>query len=352
MFGFFGVLLAASYTFWTTATGVDENTALEFFIVGKNSDRAYEAMFVLEESVDDFCRNLEKAGFPRGKPIDSERCRLWPTGPEIAIEPSLGKFVKSNLPEGIKMPKMIYTGGTRDEKNRCLAGETMPGAVFALYDCSQSPLQLNGSFEQSVAYGWHTSLKTLKKGTRQQFTLTWDDKTRPQEVNLEFRPGNLVLVLKTLKEMSEKGEVDALVSFSGELTATEAKAAAEALQIIDSPRVKINGSKNGSLFYRAFLPLVKWQDRQERLTQPFELTLEENGGDKLLFIDEDWSGDGVDPKLTEKKIDYSETEKYTQTDTCFITVGKNEKLKRIYEAMTKFKKSRVKNWYIFLTDKP
>jgi hypothetical protein len=342
-------ILAAVYSFSATATGVDKDTPLEFFFVGKNSDRAYEAMFVLDEPIDEFCRNLEKAGFPRGKPINSENCVLWPTGCEVVLDPPIGKFVKSVLPEGLTMPSVIYTGGSREADGKCTAGENMPGAVFALYDCPQSALQFNGSFEQSVAYGWHTALETVKKGTKVQFNISWDEKTVCQTAKLEFKPGNYAEVLKKLKELSQKGEVDALISFSGELTAKEAVAAANALQIIDSPRVKINGRTDGGLFYRAFLPLVKWQDRKERLTQPFELSLI-GDSETIFFIDEDWSVEGNDPKLTEKKIEYSDLAKYPQTDTCFITVGMNEKLSRVYGAMARFKKSNVKNWYVFLKE--
>ena len=54
-------LIAAALTFTATATGVEKGTAVEFFFAGKNTDRDYETMFLLDESIDSFCSKLEKA---------------------------------------------------------------------------------------------------------------------------------------------------------------------------------------------------------------------------------------------------------------------------------------------------
>ena len=45
-------LIAAALTFTATATGVEKGTAVEFFFAGKNTDRDYETMFLLDESID------------------------------------------------------------------------------------------------------------------------------------------------------------------------------------------------------------------------------------------------------------------------------------------------------------
>ena len=51
-------ILAASLTFTATATGVEKGTPVEFVFAGRNTDRDYESMFLLDSTVDDFCRNL------------------------------------------------------------------------------------------------------------------------------------------------------------------------------------------------------------------------------------------------------------------------------------------------------
>ena len=82
-------ILAASLTFTATATGVEKGTPVEFVFAGRNTDRDYESMFLIEDSVDEFCAKLENAGLPRGRPTDSTACRLWPVGCSLKFEPSL-----------------------------------------------------------------------------------------------------------------------------------------------------------------------------------------------------------------------------------------------------------------------
>ena len=88
----------------------------------------------------------------------------------------------------------------------------------------------------------------------------------------------------------------------------------------------------GRLFYRAFLPLVKWLDRKERLVQPFELTV--GMTNSLVHIDEDWSVEGDDPKLTPQAISFDQVGKFPNTETCFIYVAPSSRLSSVYQAMS------------------
>ena len=142
---------------------------------------------------------------------------------------------------------------------------------------------------------------------------------------------------------SEKGEIDVLLGFDETLTVKEASAIAAAANAVDSPVIKLNGITN--IFYRSFLPLVKWRDRKERLIQPFELTLGET--DKLVFIEEDWSVDGPDPKLTPREIAFADAPKYPKTTTCLIYATPETTVARLMNAMKKLKGSSVSTWYVF-----
>ena len=102
-------------------------------------------------------------------------------------------------------------------------------------------------------------------------------------------------------------------------------------------------------FYRAFLPLEKWSDRNERLVQPFELTVT-NDIDRLVYIEQDWSGDELDPRLTPRDIDFTKAEYFSAIHTCFIYASRSQKLKRLYEAMRKLKSTRIDSWYVFPTN--
>ena len=336
-------ILAATLTFTATATGVEKGTPVEFAFAGRNTDRDYETMFLIDDSVEDFCRKLEHAGFPRGKPTDTAACNLWPIGCPLDFDPPLTNFISVTLPQGIAAAHPIYTGGTRLENGRCEAGSEMPASVFSLYSLAQSPIVFDGIYEQGVVYGSFNARKTFKKGERLFFTITTECATLPKSLHLTVCPGNSPTILNTLKTESEKGTVEALIGFSDDLTVAEATAMANALSVIDSVRLKINGSSN--IFYRAFLPLVKWRDRKERLVQPFELTL--GNPDRLLYINEDWSIEGPDPKLTPQEISFADAARYPKTDTCFIFAPATTTIARLMAVLSKLEGSQVKNWYVF-----
>lgn len=338
-------LLAAALTFTATATGVDKNTPVEFLFVGRDSDRQYEAMFVLDETVTDFCNRLEKAGLPRGRPTDISQCRLWPVGCPVEFDPPFGRSVSSSSPEGHPPAQFVYTGGRRTEKGDCQSDSEMPAAVASFYTLAQSPFVLNGIFDQGAVYGSFKAAETLKKGDRASFSVRWDPSQNPRHLDLTVRPGNAKELVQTLKEASAQGELDVTVGFDGELTVSEATAVATMLSSVDSTRVKLNGCSN--IFYRAFAPMVRWLDRQERVQQPFELTLEKDGSEKLLFIEEDWNVEGDDPKLTPKEISFDAAALHDKTDTCFIFADKNEKVARVLSVMKKLQTSKIRNWYVF-----
>ena len=337
------VVLAASLSFTATATGVEKGTPVEFVFAGRNTDRDYESMFLIEDSVDGFCAKMERAGLPIGRPTDPAACRLWPVGCSLRFEPSLSSFIDGKMPEGLAASDPIYTGGTRLVGGACDAGTNMPASVFSTYSLSQSPIVYNGIYDQGAVYGSFTAGKTLKKGERISFTVSWDAATLPKGIHLTIRPGNSAEVLRRLKDESAKGELDALIGFDETLSIAEATAAANALAMIDSPRVKINGFTN--IFYRAFLPLVKWLDRKERLTQPFELTL--GDPDKLVFIEEDWTVEGDDPKLTPREIPFEMAKTHPRTDTCFIFAEPKTPLSRVLLAKEKLRETNITNWYVF-----
>ena len=339
----FSVILSATLTFTATATGVEKGTPVEFVFAGRNTDRDYESMFLIEDTVDAFCTKLERAGLPRGRPTDPTACRLWPVGCGLKFEPSLSSFIDGKMPEGLDESDPIYTGGTRLIGGACDAGTNMPASVFSIYSLAQSPIVYNGIYNQGAVYGSFTAGKALKKGERVSFTVSWDAETLPRAIHLTIRPGNSAEVLRRLKDESAKGELDALIGFDEALSIAEATAAANALAMIDSPRVKINGFTN--IFYRAFLPLVKWLDRKERLTQPFELAL--GDPDKLVFVEEDWTVEGDDPKLTPREIPFEMAKSHPKTDTCFIFADPQTPLSRILRAKEKLGAANIKNWYVF-----
>ena len=339
-------LLAAALTFTATATGVEKGTPVEFAFAGKGTDRDYETMFLLDESVDAFCARLEKAGLPRGKPTDAKTCRLWPVGCKLTFEPSLDRYVDGKMPEGLPESAPVYTGGTRLSDGLCDAGTNMPLAVFSIFSLAQSPIVYDGIYPQGAIYNSFTAKETLKKGQRVSFKVSWDKATMPRAVHLTAHPGKSVELIKRLRSESEKGSLDVLLGFDGEMTVAEAMAVSTAVSAVDSPHVRINGLTN--VFYRSFMPLVKWRDRKERLVQPFELTL--GDPDKLVFIEEDWTVEGDDPKLTPREISFAEAQNQHKTTTCLVFAEPTTKISRILSSLNKFGKKAIDNWYVFIRE--
>ena len=342
-----------SVTISAVSTDCGLDAPLEFLLVGPDSDRAYEALFVTEASVAEIADAFKKAGIPLGSPFSLEKCRFWPVGVELKVEPPLASFMKET--RGDATPSIVYTGGTRDANGVPEAHTNMPSAVFALYNCSQSLMQFNDSLDQSPSYGRFKPAVKMPKGEKRSFTFTWSGHPAAERVELAILPGGSGEAMRTLKAKSEKGEIDVLCDFSPELTLAEAQAVSSALATVDSARVKINGVKEGCFFFRAFMPLEKWRDRRERLSQPPEVHLLADGSINVVEIREDWSDpDSLDPKLTPVDHLFKSVSAAAQktsslvgkTNTILIFAPPDTKLSRLYD----FKKSvseDVPNWYVF-----
>lgn len=340
------ILLAASLSFTATATGVEKGTPIEFLFAGRDTDRDYETMFLLDESVGDLCARLEKAGLPKGHATSVADCVLWPVGCRVTLTPACDAFIETTWPKGLSPADLVYTGGSRNEKGAVAANDDMPLAFCALYSLAQAPVVFNGIYRQGDVYGAHTARMTLGKGERRKFVLSWDEKTMPTHLDVTFAPGSAAQVLQRIKAAAETGEVEVRAAFDPALTVAEATQIAQALALVDSPKVKLNGRADGQLFFRAFLPSVSWRERQRRLTQPFELTIRPSDSE-LVFIEEDWSVEGDDPKLTPRAIPFDEARQHPKVDTCFIFADREMRLSRVYSEMQKLKDAKILNWYVF-----
>lgn len=332
-----------SVKFSATATGIVPNATVEFLLVDPDSDRDYESVFVTEASVSEIATALEKAGIPLGRPVGERACRFWPAGPRVTISPDPWQYVTDKELETDHLPA-IFTGGVRDASGSPLADSVMPKAVFAFYGLDQSLILLDDALDQSVTYGRFAAKRELEKGTRVEFTVSWDGTTRVPPYRLSLKPGNLKESLEAMRSAAGECGLDVATSFSPEMTVAEATTAANALAILDSRQVRINGFDEGQFFYRAFLPLEKWRDRKERLTQPLEVVLS-GTNETFTVIDEDWNVEGLDPLLTPRTVSFDEACK-VNTDTCFVFLPPDTKLERLY-ILRKSLPPSLRNWYFY-----
>jgi len=338
--------VAHSVTFTARATDVDAGTTVEFAFVGTNSDRAYEAMFVTDAPIPDIAKAFDEAGIPRGRAISASACRFWPVGNEIAIDPSLSAFICDNAEKGGWGFPIVYTGGLRGRGDVPVADTTAPNALFALYAIDQSLLLFDSTLDQSAQYGRFTCRKKLNPGERQVFKVSWNGTRQFMTCKVVLEPGKVREAIEALKTNDVRC-VDVQPDFSADLTAREAKAAATALAVIDSPAVRINGFSEGQVYYRGFLPDDAWRDRTKRITQPLEVCICSTNV-AYTAIEEDWSVEGDDPKLTSH--DFADPDKlpgFFNGDSCLFFVKPDVKLRKIYDIMGKLPRS-IRNWYVFI----
>ena len=79
--------------------------------------------------------------------------------------------------------------------------------------------------------------------------------------------------------------------------------------------------------------------------QPFELHLS-SGNPCLLFIEEDWTVEGMDPRLTEREISFANAAKYPKTDTCLIYAKKDSTLGEVVKFLPKLPET-VHTHYVY-----
>ena len=309
------------------ATGLGPADTAEFFAIGPLSDRSYESFFVTVASPSAIADAIERAGVPRGVPPDIAGARLWPCGEKLTLSATP---VSTNAPGGsrscatvlafadllndvaekeegaILHAPGIYTGGARDASGAVVAATNIPCAVFALYSHTPSLLQLNGQFDQSTVYGRFHAKKAYPAGSLFELTLRWDGRTAVLRRDVALTVSTLKEKLTALRADAAAHDLFVRLSFGEGTTVGEAAEIAGALSLVDGKGLKMDGPPPGQFFFRAFLPDPAWRARPGRMFQPFEVHVAADGAKKFIFVEEDWSGEGLDPVLKPHETPFAE----------------------------------------------
>jgi len=301
------------------ATGLGPADTAEFFAIGPLSDRAYESFFVTVASPAAIADAIERAGVPRGVPPDIAGARLWPCGEKLTLTatpvstnaPALAfadlLVDKAEKEEGaILSAPVVYTGGARDASGAVVAATNIPCAVFALYSHSPSLLQLNGQFDQSTVYGRFHAKTAWTAGSLFELALRWDGRTTVLRRDVELTVPTLKEKLMSLRADAAAHDLFVRMSFGGKTTVGEAAEIAGALSLVDGKGLKMDSPPPGQFFFRAFLPDPAWRERPGRMFQPFEVHVSADGAKKFVFVEEDWSGEGLDPVLKPRETPFSD----------------------------------------------
>lgn len=324
------------------AVGHRLETIIEFLIAAPQSNRAYESALMSVAKPSDIVRALEWIGLPKGATIDGQQFRFWPQGERIsatirclnetseAARP-LQSVIKDITPEKPLYGEagLVFTGGTW-KGNDCSVDHEQPCSVIALYNEEETLFDLPLLASKGVAYGRSVLAAKMAYGDVLEVVikpmLLPDGALRTTHLFLTAQPsdakeptlvcedqkgqvikkGTLTEVMTWMKSLSEHGEdLFVTLTMSEEMTVAQAADLARLFDLLDGKGIKLHGKTKEGLYPRAFLPQAAWRKREGRLPQPFEVYLP-GVTNRLTYIEEDWSGEGLEPKLTPKDYPFSD----------------------------------------------
>lgn len=376
------------------AVGHRPDTIIEFLIAAPQSNRAYESALMSVAKPSDIVRAMEWIGLPKGDVINGRQFRFWPKGERISATirrlnetsesarplQSVIKEVSTEAPL-YGSGGLVFAGGTWKE-NDCSVDHEQPCSVMALYNEEETLFDLPLLASKGLAYGRSVLAVKMAYGdvlevvikpmllsdgglrtTHLFLTAQPSDTKEPALVCQDpkgqvIKKGTLTEVMTWMKFLSERGEdLFVTLTMSEEMTVAQAVELARLFDLLDGKGIKLHGKTQDGLYPRAFLPQAAWRKREGRLPQPFEVYLlgETN---RLTYIEEDWSGEGLDPKLTPKDYPFSDVSELPglvkrvgdkdskKVELLFVFAPRNAPLKKIMPAVRALS-ARLPLVYIF-----
>lgn len=328
------------------AVGHRAGITAEFLLVGPLSDRAYEAVAVTVAKPGDIVRAVESLGLARGGGVGSRPFRFWPCGERMtaavrrldvagAAEKPLQTLVRDeeSAEPLLGSGGLVFTGGRWSGEN-CVTETNMPSSVISLYNEPGTLFDVPFQVGQSEVYGRLSVAEVLPCGALMEVVLRplppADGAARVWPVTVtatmagdqvkvacagvggaKLFEGGLPEVLVWLRGQAEAGrDLFVTLALDDALPLRRAVDVARVFGMLEGKGIKLDGKPEEGLFPKAFLPLEKWRERKERNLQPFEVHVSRaaDGAVKksLVFIEEDWSVEGLDPKLTPKEYPFEQ----------------------------------------------
>jgi hypothetical protein len=330
------------------AVGHPAGVTAEFLLVGPLSDRAYESAAVAVAVPSDIVRAVERVGLARGSCVGSRPFGFWPRGERVTAtvrrldvegspEKPLQALIRDTDADAPLFGKggLVFTGGrwtASDAARVCLTDAQMPASVISLYNEPGTVFDVPFQSGQGEVYGRLTLAEALpygalleivlrplepKGGGARVLPLTVIAALSGADVELTCTSGGgavlkragLAEALSWLHGQAEAGrELFVTLGMDDAMPLKRAADVARVFGMLDGKGICLDGKAEQGLFPRAFLPQEKWRERKGRNPQPFELHVTK-GPDgalkkKLVFIQEDWNAQGLEPKLTPREYPF------------------------------------------------
>lgn len=298
-------------------TGISAGIETEFLLIGAKSDRAYEAVFVSKNDGDAVLQAAEFIGVAKGRPVNPRTLVFHPRGERFTVEVRqlkdesagpVGRWIQDTRDPECLARGFTFTGG-EDWK-----GTTIPAAIVSLYNEPCSMFDLPFQAAKGVVYGRFRAAR--KAGMHEKVALvlkflpTADGGPRSVDKVIAFGPDAKVAdVVRDLRAASEAGH-DLFVTVKADDAATmeNLRALAKVLTMLDAAdgTVRLDRPGEGEFYPNAFLPEEGWRVRTARPFQPWELHL--GPTNRFVFVGEDWTGPGLEPKLLPREFVLNGTE--------------------------------------------
>jgi len=335
-------------------TGLAKDASCEFLVIADTSSHGYEALLIAFAKPSDVHKALKFLGREPGAPYDPSALRFWAKGETFNCslatsneEPVLLEKMIVNRQSAKTLPEkgFLFTGsqmaGSMKDPNVKVyaADEYDPKSIVSIFNSPFSVLDVPYWAPQGEVYENSTVNPKYALAEGAPVTLILEPANKEsissvKNLTLLVQPGNSVTNrpaddigrLGTLKFLLKDGEtmlnakpdfksviekIDSLdrqknqyfltLNFAGNLDLGDIHAVAKIMTAIDSEKgIRIEPPPAGQLYYKAFIPDRNFLDRQERIVQPWELSLTEKNGavsGMLLLVTQVWKDDDWKPAL-------------------------------------------------------
>jgi len=340
---------------WVQArtTDLGENDPVEFFLIAETSGHAYEALAVSFALPSDIHKALLFIGMTPGSPVNRRELRFWPKGERVLMSFRYGDALSGPpsvraerllldrrtgrplVPRGLVFVGSFFTEQPETSGEKVYAADRLePHSIASSYNEATTVFDVPRQEWQSDVYGSLTPnpeqrlpagdlIDVLiepehKDGTRRVAALRLDVQVGPPGkaqgvaalvlhlVDGEGRTLNSATHLNgVLEELNALADQDRDVFLSLKVDSAVPLGALRELCVvlssIETERgVRVDPPLPGHLYYKALLPDEKHRDREQRISQPWELHLRAQGkavGGRLVHIEQIWPEDALRPDL-------------------------------------------------------